>query len=241
MKIFLMYNMGNSGGSWFERVCNSNPKIKAWEEILRQLNKLELLPKNPVERNIQSDKWVLEFLKEKIQENKYETLGFIKSFGPKTERFCLENNGRIVQMFRNPIKVVKYKMYKKRENCLYRNKFDISTKEGEFEAHVELYSNFYKKYISREKIYRTIRLEDLNTSLLTDCKYIREVLEYLTNVEWTLNQVFNIKSNVFPRDKQNFIDTDDEIAWSSWNDKEKEVFRKYFEDIMFHFNYRIPE
>jgi len=241
MNIFLMYNMGNSGGSWFEQVCNSNPRVRAWEEVLRQLNKLELLSKNPVERNIQSDEWVLEFLKEKIEENKYDTLGFIKSFGPKTEKFCLENNGRIIQMFRNPIKVVKHKMYTKREGCLYRNKFDLSNKELEFEAHVELYSCFYKKYIDREKKYQTIRLEDLSTSLLTDCKYIKKILEYLTGIEWSAKLISNIKNSVFPRDKRDFNDRDDEIAWSLWNKREREVFKKYFKEIMLHYNYRMPE
>lgn len=239
--IFLMYNMGNSGGSWFENVCNSHPKVRAWEEVHRLQNKLHLLPENPTERNLQSDEWALKFIKEKSEENEHETVGLIKSFGPRTEEYCLKNKGKIVQMFRNPVKVVQYKMYKKREGCLYRNKFDLSDKSSEFEAHVELYSCFYQKYINRESIYKTIRLEDLSASLLTDCTYFKEVLEYVTGQSWTSDQVSNIKSGVYPRNKEGFEDQDDVTAWFSWNEKEREVFKKYFKEIMAHFNYRIPE
>lgn len=239
--IFLIYNMGNSGGSWFENVCNSNPRVRVWEEVLRQTGQLKVLPKEPEKRNILSDRLALEFIKKRHEENKYDSVGLIKSFGSETEKYCYKNSGRFIQMYRSPLKVVKYKMYHKKEACLHRNKFDLSNKENEFEAHVEFYQSLYNKFIRRGERIKTVRLEDLSASLMTDGKYIKNILEYITQIEWPFESISFVKSNVFPRGKQNFKDDDDKRAWLSWNDREKEVFNKYFKDIMFDLNYRIPE
>lgn len=239
--IFLMYNIGNSGGSWFEKICNSHPQVHAWEELTRILGNSPPLNEEEILRAEKTDTIAVSFLKEQLQKTEYKSVGLIKSFGQKTVEFCLQNNGAIVQMFRNPIKVVKNKMYSKRRECLIRGVFkEINTEKEEFEAHVEYYASLYLIFLRRAKKYPLIRLEDLNQSITNGTSYLQDVLQDTTGVAWSDQQIAFIKNNIYPTNKVGFDrDRDDEIAWNSWSDQEHGVFLKYFKDIMIEAGYSI--
>jgi hypothetical protein len=232
--------MGNSGGSWFENVCNSHPKVRAWEELTRLLGNSPPINEKEPGRSQKISKITISFLQEQLDKKQYDSIGLIKSFTNETVNFCLKNNGRIVQMFRNPIKVLNSKMYSKKAECIIRNVIkDINTKEKEFEAHVEFYSSLYKLFFNRSSTYLTIKLEDINKSISEGSFYFKEIIQYVTGVNWSDDQIKNVKNSIFPRQKNNFNDNkEEEMIWNSWSAREREIFVKYFSNLMKEFNYR---
>lgn len=228
--IFLMYNMGNSGGSWFERVCNTHPKVHAWEELTRFLGNSPSLNMPEAHRSRITDKIATDFLKKKSAE--YESVGLIKSFGSRTRDYCLENGGVLVQMFRHPLKVVNHKMGSKKRECLIRGVFDKMDTDAEvFEAHVEYYYSLYRGFHDRGIL--TLRLEDLRDSLHEGTPFFKETIEGVTGVTWSDEQIDNVRSNVLPVNRSSYApDKHDKAVWESWSGEQRSVFKKYFDDLM---------
>lgn len=223
--IFLMFNMGNSGGSWFERVCNSHEDILAWEELHRQLGYVKA---NMEEADIVA----MEHLKKNV--DRCKSIGLIKSFGKHTIDYCLSFGGNIVQMFRNPIKVVNHKMGKKIDAC---RSCGIDC-EDVFEAHVKFYSMRYRQFIDRNDKYPLYRLEDLSDAIMNGD--FRNIIESITGIEWDDRQV-NRVSSILPSGKKSFEEDDaDKAIWKSWDDFEKDMFIKHFKPIMDEMRYEVP-
>ena len=223
--IFLMFNMGNSGGSWFERVCNSHEDILVWEELHRQLGYIKANME-------EADLVALEHLKR--NENRCKSIGLIKSFGKKTVEYCLSSGGNIVQMFRNPIKVVNHKMGKKLDVC---RSCGIDC-EDVFEAHVIFYSMRYNQFIKQGDKYPIYKLEDMSDAIING--RFRGIIESITGVEWNDKQIKRI-NKILPNGKNSFKeDRSENVIWNSWDDFEKEVFIKHFKPIMNEVGYKIP-
>lgn len=225
--IFLMYNMGNSGGSWFERVCNSHPDVHAWEELHRQMG----YAKQSMEA---ADVYAVEFLRNQIE--KWKSIGLIKSFGKQTVDYCKANDGKIVQMYRHPIKVVDHKMGKKTDAC---RKVGISTGDV-FTDHVRFYRSRYEQFQNNSERYPLFRLETLSDHLVNKPRRFSEIMQFITGVEWTDSQVSKVLS-VLPTGKKSFDEDHSEIRiWERWNQHQKDVFVENFESIMRKAGYSLP-
>ena len=224
--IFLMYNMGNSGGSWFERVCNTRKDVNAWEELHRQKEYVKI-------DMADADQYALDFLK--VQSQHVKCVGLIKSFGKKTVEYCKAVDGVITQMYRNPIKVINHKMGKKTDGC---KKLGIDCSDI-FEAHIKFYRIRYELFQSQSKEYITFRLEDVN-SIHDDIQKFREFLEITTGIEWSGDEVRNAQK-VMPYGKTSFADDGlEKIIWGGWDKRQRRMFLENFEHIMSIGGYPIP-
>lgn len=225
--IFLMYNMGNSGGSWFERVCNSRNDIRAWEELHRQL-KYEKVDMD------EADKIALDFIKQNI--GQYTSVGLIKSFGKRTVSYCLDNGGIITQMYRNPIKVINHKMGKKTEAC---KKCGIECSDI-FTAHIRFYKMRYEQFLSNSSKYPTFRLEDLSASIIEDRNQFSFIMKSITGVDWNESQILKAVS-VYPLGRSSFEDDRSDVKiWNQWDQEKRKIFLHHFESIMKKAGYSIP-
>jgi len=181
-----------------------------------------------------ADKYAVNFLEE--NKNKFKSVGLIKSFGKRTIDYCLESDGKIVQMFRNPIKVVNHKMGKKTEACK-RHNIDCS---DIFEAHVKFYSMRYQQFINNSEKYPLYKLEDLSDMIMNKKEEFKFIMEFITGVQWTDKQIHHI-NNILPCGKSSFSEDNLDITiWDSWNEHQKGVFLEHFEKIMKTTGYGVP-
>lgn len=257
--------MGNSGGTFFECACNLHPLVACWEEQHKRLN----LPNSQDWKK--RDKVMIRFLRRQMQLNKerkilktfervnqqtvvtkkrnVQSLGFIKSFGPDMVDFVLgEGSGRVVQLCRHPIKVVAWKMGKKKPEARHALGRSLKTQRDVFEGHVKFYAQRYRIYLDRAGEYRLIRLEDIGASLIGDARYFIDTFEYMTGVEWTAEHIRRVRRKAKPRHRKNWKyprrfqeDNLHHKIWKHrWQGWQKKIFLKYFEQIMKEADYDWP-
>ena len=244
--LFLMWNMGSSGGSWFEKVCNIHPDVGAWEEPIRQIitpNSEEWYERKHWDEDqlrTMSEK-TLELFKSFEMSGKWKSIGFVKGFIPYVHEYCLHKNAVIVQMFRNPIKVVSAKFEKKIiptgkwMKKHWGEDLDITNKKRWFECHVARYASFYQGFIDKQNENMLIRLEDLNESLRGDYSYFKKTMEHITQVEWDQKFISEVKQLKPYKEKKRSaykIENSDKALWLQWEKWQVKVFKKYFAHIM---------
>lgn len=262
--ILLMYNVGNSGGSWMEAVLNSHPDVQVWEEPRRHLK----LPK-PGEglTNEQIQVVLVKQLVEWMGEKKWGCVGFIKGFRPVVEKaaFCLSDNVIFAQQFRHPIKVIHGTRKRSKQPRNYWGREPVGEKEY-FIGHVGWQARRYRKYLARCNSIATLRLEKLSRSLASNCVYITRALEYMTGLMWTGKQIENIYYNVWPRHRQDapgpvavWLNPKDEYLrrkrlvpwdkrpdpsvteiWEHWKQWQRKIFVEEFQAICLSCGYTIP-
>lgn len=242
--LFLMFNMGASGGSWFESVCNTHPDIHVWEELGRFLG----VGYGPMtsEQHVERDVHILAFVKQQIKEGKWKSIGLIKSFSKPVILYGREVDARFVSMFRHPITVLEMKMGKKTHACeriLGRKPRD---EKDIFLGHVLLYKPRYLKYVSDvgTKGWRLIKLEDLDASLKTpDVVSFRETMEYVTRIPWSIADVERVRTKAKPRHAKRpdwWNEDPTRKIWHSWPVWKKDIFREFFTETLERTGYTLP-
>lgn len=255
-KLFGIYNLGNSGGSWMESVINSHPRCRCWEEVRRTLG----LPKR--DQTNETQKRILEFLKGHADRRHWSSIGLIKGFGVDTADYISGNGGQFLQMCRNPIRHIHgtRRRAKQSENGLGR----VPKNEMEyFLGRVLWQAMRCRKYLDRASYVPLVRLEDLSASLRFDGDYFRQVMEYITQVEWTTEHTAVVWRGVWPRhrrgattfaeawsewweervevDWEKRVDPPASEIWEHWSPEYQEIFRREYQVIMLSLGYVIPE
>jgi len=252
-KLFLVFCAGCSGGSWLEKVCNTHPQVRAWEEVVRQLGFIGRGLDGRKDANNLSPAATQEMYKTIIwflenQSRRHGAVGLIKSFNYQVLDYCLGHDTKVIQLTRNPLKVVGFK-YAKTE-------WEMMTGDGEydwlqiFETHVRRYAERYQTYLERAGRFPIIRAEVLSASLMTpEAQYFRQTMESLTRVEWGDDIVAQVKQSAHPRGREDvpapdcwksdpFVELRYGLrsrgahSWDRWNLKQREIFVEYFEPIM---------
>jgi len=244
--LFLMWNMGNSGGSWFESICNVHPKVGAWEEPIRQI--IKPLSKEwkdrkewGVNKKLNMAEKKFEIFKDLEKSGNWETIGFVKSFRPYIHEYCIVREAVMVQMFRNPMKVVANKFEKKGTDTKKWMKrhwnvdLDINNKKQWFEGHCARFADLYQQYLDRQDNNMLIRLEDLSDALYKDKPYFKNTLEHITQVDWNkdvINKVKKLKKYKSNNKGNHSRDNSKDALWLKWKDWQLKIFKKYFDEIM---------
>lgn len=242
--LFLMFNMGASGGSWFESVCNTHPDIRVWEELGRFLG-VGFGPMTS-EQHRERDVHILAFVKQQIKEGKWKSIGLIKSFSKPVILYGREVGARFVSMFRHPITVLEMKMGKKTHACERILGYKPKGEKDIFLGHVLLYRPRYLKYMSdvKGKGWRLIKLEDLDASLKTpDAVSFRETMEYVTRVSWSVADAEKVRKKAKPRHakrKDWWNDDPTHEVWHGWPTWKKDIFKEFFTEILERAGYTLP-
>lgn len=257
---FLMYNMGNSGGSWLASALNTYPGVHILEEPRRKLG-YHPTPEGMTDQGLQ--KILLNYLRKQEASGKWQVVGYIKGFRRGILQYCVERGARVLQQFRHPIKV----LYGTRKRVAQPARWWGRPPENEqeyFEGHVCWMAVRYRKYLSRISEYPLVRLEDLSASLLTpNADFFRDTMEYATQCEWDRAAVDRVRSLAQPRHrigagpqdlfKEGFvhpqyrkrvwpelIDPPIETIWQHWAEWQHEIFLREFEEVMIAADYSWP-
>jgi len=255
VSIFLMYNTGNSGGSWMGDVISSHPKCTAMEEPRRKL----VLPKVGPDFTMQQLQSTL-FNVLKAHERPNESFGFIKGFREEILEYVLDKDGMVLQQTRHPIRVLHGTRKRTIKAKRYWGRKPANGVE-QFQGHVRHMAKRYQAFIDRSDRFRLIRLEDLTASLCGSKQYFAYVLELITQVEWTREDIERA-AQVRPRHRLNapadrLWDFDYEenpgltwderkdppvaAIWEHWEKWQREEFFEQFGGICRELRYKIPE
>jgi len=255
MPLFLMYNTGNSGGSWMGDVISSHPKCTAMEEPRRKLD----LPKVGPDFTMQQLQATL-FNVLRKHEREGEAFGFIKGFREEILEYVLDKGGTVTQQTRHPVRVLhgtRKRTIKARSYWGRAPKNEIE----QFQGHVRHMAGRYRAFIDRSDQFRLFRLEDLMVSLYGPRQYFAYVLELVTQIEWTKEDIERA-AQVRPRHRLNapadrLWDFDYEensrltwdkrrdppvsAIWEHWEGWQKAEFSEQFGGICRHLRYSTPE
>ncbi len=219
--ILLMFNMGNSGGKYFEDICNTHEDVQIWQEANH------LLKVDHLETPVQFDR-VYAFFMKQYEENKKKTIGLIKAFDHRLIGLAERTGGSIMQMFRHPVGVVGFKTGHKMAECEQRGLFDkLDTPEKIFEAHVDFYASIYNSYTKNAHKWPVVKLEDLKKSLRERTPYFEDVMKKALKVDWQPKHTKKVINMGGLEENRDHFD-----IWKSWEDWKKDIFLKYFQEIM---------
>lgn len=257
---FGMYNLGNSGGSWMESVISSHPGCMCWEELRSTLN----LPRpNNKEEDQANQKVILQFFHDQCESGQWQACGLIKGFRPLVAHYIRDSGGHFAQQCRNPIRHIHgtRKRAKQSVNGLGREPKD---KHEYFLGRVLWQAKRYKLYLARSGEIPFFRLEDLSASLQGDGLYIEQALEWLTQAEWTQEDIRRILEHCPPRHRKGYppmawfgLDHESSehtaapwekrpdpppyaIWWEFWEKWQREIFIEHFQVIMLTLGYSVP-
>lgn len=224
--VFLMFNMGNSGGEWFKKICNVHEDVCIWQELNHIIGVQDL------DNQIQLDR-VYEFFMEKCRNDSHKTIGLIKAFDDRMIKFCEDNGGVIVQMFRHPIGVVNFKNGHKMTECRHFGHSVLDTPENIFEAHVDYYASRYRTYTLMSERWPLIKLETLKDTIKNDVEGFENLMCDILKVVWNNEHTKKVlQMGGLEQDLSHFD------IWKSWESWKREIFLEYFEDIMKIHNYK---
>ena len=224
--IFLMFNMGNAGGQYFEDICNTHEDVQIWQEVNHFLGVDKLDSSTQLDR-------AYDFFMVQCRRNPKKTVGLIKTFDERLIKLAGENNGSIMQMFRHPIGIVGFKNSLKMAECKQRGLFEkLDTPDKIFEAHVEFYASRYKAYTDNSDKWPVVKLEDLKKSLREGTSYFEDIMKRALKVDWREKHTQRVIAMGGLEEN-----TDHFEVWESWSERCKEIFFGYFEDIMKLYHY----
>jgi hypothetical protein len=255
-KLWLWFNMGNSGGSWMEQVINSHPDCLAMEEPRRKLGLPNVGPDYTIE-TLQAT--LFENLRE-MEDSCWASFGYIKGFRDEILDYVLERGGSVAQQLRHPIRV----LHGTRKRTIKAKRWwgrEPADEVEAFQGHVRHMARRYQVFIDRSDRFPIIQLEDLMLSLCLSKKLFRETLETVTQVQWSDEDVERA-AQVRPRHRQNapptqVWDPDYEenpklpweqrkdppvnAIWEHWEDWQRQEFTEQFLDICRVLTYQVPE
>jgi len=246
---FGIYNLGNSGGSWLESVIRSKPGCYAWEEVRRDLN-LPKMGDGMTGEEVQAR--IFAFFKEQCERDDLQACGLIKGFRIDVAEYIAAQGGRFLQHVRNPIRHLQgtYKRSKGAENGLGKKP---ENEEEYFLGQVLWQSSRYRKYLRRAETIPLVQLEDLSESLRGDRVYIKAVLNYITQVAWTDEDMVRICEEIPPRNQAHLPqyqwfdniptakDPSAMMIWDRWSPWQRRTFMEHYEVIMLSLGYAILE
>jgi len=234
---FLIYCMGNSGGSWLESVLNSRPDILAIEEANRHFfPKVDHSSVHSYETMAQAAEAILKAFVELDKNPKYKSIGLIKSFSPEILDYVKSRGGKIFSLFRHPVKVLDKKYGTKVHTILKLYGVETFRSQEElFEAHANYYANRYLEYLNwhQNGQVQLIKLETLSASLSSDKSLIKILLEQISGVVWSQDQIENIALNYVPQGASHFSEDFSEfLIWESWPAWKREIFIRHFQKVL---------
>lgn len=258
--LFLEYNMGNSGGSWFADALNTYPGVHVLEEPRRKLG-YHPAPEGMTDRDLQ--KILLDYLREQEAGGEWQVVGYVKGFRGEILKYCEEKGGRVMQQFRNPIKVLHGTRKRVAQPTRWWGRPPADEHEY-FEGHVRWMARRYARYLDRAGKYPLVRLEDLSASLVTpDAEYFRRTMEYATQLDWDSAAVQRVRKQARPRHRTtcqgddcwredyvepkyasrswpDLVDPAPRAIWEHWANWQRSLFLECFEKIMISAGYDLP-
>jgi hypothetical protein len=197
---------------------------------------------------------ILEFFKGHVESGEYQACGLIKGFRIEIMEYIDERGGHFLQHVRHPIRHLHgtYKRPKGAENGLGRKP---ENEEEYFLGQVRWHSSRYRKYLRRSDTIPLVRLEDLSASILGNGLYMRQVMTYITQVDWTAEDITRVRDSVPPRNQARFsrihwfhpassITDKDPSAfeiWRDWTSYQQVTFLHHYRTIMLSLGYAVPE
>ena len=225
--VLLVFNMGNSGGKYFEDICNCHEDVQVWQEANH------LLKVDTLDIGYQFSA-IYDFFMHQYKTNKKKTIGLIKAFDNRLIKFTESINGSIIQMFRHPIGVVDFKNGHKMHECQQRGLFKkLDTPEKIFEAHVDFYASRYQSYTNNAYKWPVVKLEDIKKSLREDTSYFKDLMKKSLKVDWLPIHTRRVLVMGGLEEDMSYFD-----IWKSWENWKKDIFLKYFLDIMKLYEYK---
>jgi hypothetical protein len=254
-KPFLIYAMGASGGSWLADVLNSRPGIACWEEPRRKLDLPTEWGADQIEAHL------LEFYQGQLESGEHEAVGFIKGFRQSIVDYCLAHGGRILYQYRHPIKVLHGKRHRRTKAEVYFGTDDLDDQQI-WEGICCKTAERYRAWHAASGQWPLVRLEDMTLSLAGDGRYVQQVLEYITQVAWSNDNLRRVFREVLPRDRRTADpvslawQVDWEAApsvpweqrrdppaaeiWAHWDAWQRDIFIREFQAIMLSGGYALP-
>ena len=185
---------GRSGGSWLMYLCNVHP---AGMLLLGEPHlPMELGFTYPCSSRVY-DEYVIKFMQDQARLGKAVT-GIVKCFRPWAADFILENGGRIFQLVRNPMEVVGSNMGKKPGSDMRFLGHKARNEEENFKAHCMYYQKAYSHIFADWRKEPIVRIEDLNRSCGKDGAFLKAVMEYVTQTEWSDGYIRHICKTYLP-------------------------------------------
>lgn len=194
--LFGIRDPGRSGGSWLLHICNVHPAgMRAVGEFHLSLGFDYPCP------IVEYDERVVEFLKSQIDQG-LAAAGIVKCFWAKTEKLIHDQGGRIIQVIRNPMEVVGFRMHGKvyHKPGLARRFLGREAKNRVelFRAHVLYYMTAYHTICKRWRQEPIVRLEDLNRSCSGDGLVFKNIMEFMTQVAFPIEYVRHVQKHYLP-------------------------------------------
>ena len=231
-----------------EAVFNFHPSVRAWEEPRRKLG---------LETSEQYLHWL------KAQETGAETpvVGLLKASHPCVTDYMIVHRCPIISQYRNPIKVVHGKRRRRNKAEAWWGRTGLTEQEV-FEGILCKTADRFRAW--QRFAWPLVRIEDLDASLDTDGRYFKQVMEYVTRVEWDSALVALIQCGAVPpigrhnasrmgmwQDDYEAIgqcsglwekrlDPPARAIWGHWEEWQREIFLVEFREIMITGGYKIP-
>lgn len=262
---------GNCGGSWLASAISAHPQAMAWEELLDELGLKKAQEVISEGRKRAICRQAANYFIQQAESGKWQSVGIVKELLKEIEAFLEDKDPRVIQLVRNPIKVVGYKMDTKTVFLEDRMGRSFHSEREAFLAHLGLYAGHFQKLIAARAEYPLVRLEDLSASLVTpEAHYFKRVMAWLTRLEWTDKEVGLVRQHARPRKREHIPDPDcwapDEYiaqyykspfppgsrhanrwpsrgahTWQEWEGWQKAAFLERFEQIMIALGYKWPD
>lgn len=194
--LFGIRDPGRSGGSWLMHTCNAHPAIM---RVVGEFHlSLGFAWPCPV---AEYDARVVGFLESQVAQG-IAAAGIVKCFWGKTVNLIRGQGGRIVQVIRNPMEVVGFRMHGKvyhkagvAQRFLGR---EAKNRTELFRAHALYYKTSYGAVFKKWRQEPVVRLEDLNRSCGGDGLVFKGVMEYMTQTEFPIGYVRHIQEHYLP-------------------------------------------
>jgi len=198
---FLVFMHGQSGGTWFALCCNNHPARMSVIGEAHRPSQLDF-ERRGLDRKTDYEREVFKFFEDRIYYGD-ACVGVMLGFTGAHMKFVREKGGKIFQIIRNPLYIVRTRENSKPDAAkatftkLYGREPENDLER--FEGLVSYYeTNFYEKFLRRGAEFPIMRVEDLNKSLDGDGLYYKRVMEALTQTEWPLDYIAHIRENFTP-------------------------------------------
>jgi hypothetical protein len=147
------------------------------------------------------DERVARFLESQVAQG-VAAAGTVKCFWGKTEKLIRGQGGRIVQVIRNPMEVMGFRMHGKvYHKAGIAKRFlgrEAKNRDELFRAHAMYYKTSYETILKKWRQEPVIRLEDLNRSCGSDGLAFKSVMEFMAQTAFPIEYVRHIQEHYLP-------------------------------------------
>ena len=194
--LFGVRDPGRAGGSWLGHCCNVHPAIM---RVVGEIHVfLGFTWPCPVS---EYDEKVVGFLESQVAQG-IAAAGIVKCFWGKTERLIHDRGGAIIQLVRNPMEVVGFRMHGKvyhkaglAQRFLGR---EAANRAELFRVHAMYYKLTYGHVLSRWRQEPVVRLEDMNRSCGSDGLFFKSVMEAMAQTAFPIEYVRHVQKHYLP-------------------------------------------